>query len=86
MIGEKRMWKMARKAAKGKNGPSVVTALRRATKKLNKLGMDNVYDEIAKADSTSGLYYAFDVTWLAAFALELQRKRPASRGKEKAPL
>jgi len=68
-----RLWKMARKAARGQSGPSVVIAFRRATKKLSKLGMDNVYDEIAKADSTSGLYYAFDITWLAAFALELQR-------------
>jgi hypothetical protein len=57
-----RLWKMARKAARSQSGPSVVDALRRATKKLYTLGMDDVYDEIAKADSTRGLYYAFDIT------------------------
>jgi hypothetical protein len=68
-----RLWKMVKQAAEGKKGLSVIKALRRANRKLNKLGMDKMYDRIADADSTDGLYYAFDITWLAAFALELQR-------------
>src|SRR5438094_9063719 len=58
--------------SKGKKGPAVVNALWRATNDLNKLGIDELYDRISEADSTSGLYRAFDITWLAAFALELQ--------------
>jgi len=51
----------------------VVDALRRATIRSNGIGMDDLYDEISKADSTDGLCYAFDITWLAAFADELKR-------------
>jgi len=69
-----RLWKMARKAAKGQEGPAVVGALRRATKRLNKIGMDRLYDEISNADSTAGLYYAFDIMWLAVFEVELERQ------------
>jgi hypothetical protein len=69
----RQLWKMARRGAKKHSGPAVVDALRRATKSLNEIGMDNLYDKLAKADPKIGLYHAFDITWLAAFAVELER-------------
>jgi hypothetical protein len=74
-----RLWKLASRAAKGQKGPAVVKALRRATIRLNELGMDDLYDKLSKADSTDGLYFAFDITWLAAFVDELKRPSKARR-------
>jgi len=74
-----KLWSKALAAAPGKQGRAVVNALHRATIKLNDLGMDELYDEVSQARSTEGLYFAFDITWLAGFVLELEHLPKSKR-------
>ena len=65
-----RLWFIFSQNAKGKTGPQVVAALKRASEKVYDAGIDEAYAGLPLSEN---LALAFDLTWLTAVNMELTK-------------